>query len=108
MHPFTIERSTPPYAPVVCGVGVLCWQIIPDHAQYRKDVEAISGYRLKVAMETEDVRGGRGTGTRKGWGSGFHGRGPRGVRCSLLSGYRVSFVFVIAVVSFFWRASVGI
>lgn len=32
------------------------WQIIPDHAQYRKDVEAISGYRLKVAMETEDVR----------------------------------------------------
>ncbi|CAM9627374.1 unnamed protein product [Scytosiphon promiscuus] len=29
-------------------------KIIPDHAQYRKDVEAISGYRLKVATETED------------------------------------------------------
>lgn len=31
-------------------------QIIPEHAQYRKDVEAISNYRLKVATETEDVR----------------------------------------------------
>ncbi|CAN0119630.1 unnamed protein product [Ectocarpus sp. 12 AP-2014] len=29
-------------------------KVIPDHAQYRKDVEAISGYRLKVATETED------------------------------------------------------
>lgn len=32
-------------------------QIIPDHAQYRKDVEAISNYRIKVATEIEDVRG---------------------------------------------------
>ncbi|CAM9210160.1 unnamed protein product [Laminaria digitata] len=29
-------------------------KIIPEHAQYRKDVEAISNYRLKLATETED------------------------------------------------------
>ncbi|CAM9492363.1 unnamed protein product [Ascophyllum nodosum] len=29
-------------------------KMIPDHAQYRKDVEAISNYRLKVATENED------------------------------------------------------
>ena len=35
---------------------VIEYQMIPDHAQYRKDVEAISNYRLKVATENEDVR----------------------------------------------------
>lgn len=40
----------------VCMRVLWLAQIIPDHAQYRKDVEAISHYRLKVATETEDVR----------------------------------------------------
>lgn len=33
----------------------LSGQKIPPHAQYRKDVEAIFSYRLKVCEENEDV-----------------------------------------------------
>lgn len=67
-HVFFIVKSNPrpPYARLVMLLSVVstCFfrcgllfylQKIPEHAAYRKDVEAISNYRLRVAEENQDV-----------------------------------------------------